>query len=344
LGTRDNLSSSFLSSTFFHGDPCRTIAARLGCRMVGLFFLASIIVLNRPQGLDTQSISLHWSAPHIYIKFRGLTRPVTETTTGHSQWEPPAAGPAGLEAPASGSPPPQAHAHGKRRQYAAGQTQAYYGGADAVAEPSYGAAGLGAAPQPQQLFTPGLVAENQFAAQQQGHQPPAPGQAPYYGQAEPEYINAPSFNQQPQYGQPPVDALAGQFGQIGMGQKQFQLYTTNLLTSPPEPRDLQHPPPEIRLPPNSCISPAPTANADSSYCRSTINAIPTTSSLLTKSKLPLALVITPYRSLNDGEEAVPLVTDTVIARCRRCRTYINPYVQFIDGGNRYVMLATGNYL
>ena len=312
--------------------------------MVGFFFLPFRIVLNRSQGLDTQSISLHWSAPHIYINFHGLTRPVAETATGHSQWEPPAAGPAGLEVPTGGSPPPQAHAHGKRRQYAAGQTQAYYGGADAVVEPSYGAAGLAAPPQPQQLFTPGLVAENQFAAQQQGHQPPAPGQTSYYGQGEPEYINGPSFNQQPQYGQqPPVDALANQFGQMGMGQKQFQLYTTNLLTSPPEPRDLQHPPPEIHLPPNSCISPSPTANADSSYCRSTINAIPTTSSLLTKSKLPLALVLTPYRSLNDGEEAVPLVTDTVIARCRRCRTYINPYVQFIDGGNRYVTPDAGNY-
>ena len=186
------------------------------------------------------------------------------------------------------------------------------------------------------MFTPGLAAENQFISQQV-QQPPAPGQQPsYFSQGEPEYINGPAFNQQPQYGQAPVDALANQFGQMGMGQKQFQLYTTNLLTSPPEPRDLQRPPPEIRLPPNSSVSPSPTANADPSYLRSTINAIPTTSSLLSKSKLPFALIITPYRSLNEGEDPVPLVTDTVIARCRRCRTYINPYVQFIDGGNRYV--------
>lgn len=187
------------------------------------------------------------------------------------------------------------------------------------------------------MFTPGLVAENQFAAQQV-QQSVAPGQPPsYYSQGEPEYINGPAFNQPPQYGQAPVDALTNQFGQMGMGQKQLQLYTANLLTSPPDPRDLQRPPPEIRLPPNSCVSPSPTANADPSYFRSTVNAIPTTSSLLSKSKLPLALIITPYRSLNEGEEPVPLVTDTVIARCRRCRTYINPYVQFIDGGNRYAL-------
>ncbi|KAF8802254.1 hypothetical protein BYT27DRAFT_7113454 [Phlegmacium glaucopus] len=259
-----------------------------------------------------------------------------ETASGHTQWEPPTHESAGLVDAASSEPPPTQH-HGKRRQYAPGQTQAYYAGDTAVLDPTYTTAGAGLPAQPQsgQLFTPGLAAENQFAAQQV-QQPAPPGQQPsYYSQSEPEYINAPAFNQQPQYGQPPVDALANQFGQMGMGQKQFQLYTTNLLTSPPEPRDLQRPPPEIRLPPNSCVSPSPTANADPSYLRSTINAIPTTSSLLSKSKLPLALVITPYRSLNEGEEQVPLVTDTVIARCRRCRTYINPYVQFIDGGNRW---------
>jgi hypothetical protein len=138
----------------------------------------------------------------------------------------------------------------------------------------------------------------------------------------------------PGYG---VGQLADQFGQMGMGgQKQHQLLTTNLLTAPPDPNDLNLPPPEIRLPPGASLSPMPTTLPDPSYQRSTINAVPTTSSLLSKSKLPFALILAPYRSLNEGEEPVPLVTDTVIARCRRCRTYMNPYVQFIDGGNRCV--------
>ncbi|KAF8644917.1 hypothetical protein AX16_008199 [Volvariella volvacea WC 439] len=259
-----------------------------------------------------------------------------DTTTGHSQWEPPAQGVQHIpDQLASATPPPSTH-HPKRRQYAAGQTQAYYGTPDPVADAGYN---LNAPPQPgppgPQLFTPGLAAENQFAVQQ-GQ--PATGPA-YYGQQQHEkvdYINTPQYGQQPAYGQAGVNALADQFGAMGIaGQKPFQLYTTNLLTSPPEPRELSRPPPEIRLPPNSCISPSPTANADPSYQRSTLNTIPTTSSLLGKSKVPLALIITPYRSLNPGEEPVPLVTDTVIARCRRCRTYINPYVQFIDGGNRW---------
>jgi protein transport protein SEC24 len=229
-----------------------------------------------------------------------------------------------------------AQSHGKRRQYAAGQTQAYYGANDAVADASYGTLGVQQQqPAPGgQLFTPGLAAEQQFAAQQQQQQPPQPlYHAP---PQDPQYINAPGFGQEPAYYPPaaPVNQLADQFSQMGMGQKPLPLYTTNLLTSPPDPRELTRPPPEIRLPPNSCITTSPYANADYTYQRCTLNAIPTTSSLLNKSKIPLGLVITPYRTTKEGEPQVPVVTDTVIARCRRCRTYINPYVQFIDGGNR----------
>ncbi|KIK56698.1 hypothetical protein GYMLUDRAFT_46999 [Collybiopsis luxurians FD-317 M1] len=251
-----------------------------------------------------------------------------ETATGHTQWEPPAgpAPPPSESTPAAAAAP--AH-HGKRRQYAAGQTQAYYGAEEtSMLQPM-------SQPPPQpgmepQLFTPGLAAPNQFAMQQQ-----ASGQPPYFdpshGQQQPDYLNGP---QQPVYPNP--NALADQFGQMGLGgQKPFSLQTANLLTSPPDPRELSLPPPEIRLPPNATVTPSQFANADSSYQRSTLNAFPNTSSLLSKSKIPLALVITPYRTVSENEQPVPLVTDTVIARCRRCRTYINPFVQFIDGGNRW---------
>lgn len=69
--------------------------------------------------------------------------------------------------------------------------------------------------------------------------------------------------------------------------------------------------------------------------RCTVTAIPKTSALLSKTKLPLALVLSPNRSLSATEAPVPVVTDTVIARCRRCRTFINPFVQFVDGGSRW---------
>ncbi|KAF8251896.1 COPII component protein [Wilcoxina mikolae CBS 423.85] len=69
--------------------------------------------------------------------------------------------------------------------------------------------------------------------------------------------------------------------------------------------------------------------------RSTINAVPATNSLLKRSKLPFALIIQPYTSLHDAEDPVPLVSDTVISRCRRCRSYINPYATFLDHGHRW---------
>jgi hypothetical protein len=202
-----------------------------------------------------------------------------------------------------------------------------------------GAGGPGPNPQPAQLFTPGLATENQFQQQQMQS-----SQTPYYGQTSgPEYINGPQppMYGQEQYGQSQasVNTLVDQFGQMNMGQKGLRLYTTNLLTSPPEPQELHRPPPEIVLPPNSTFSPSPLANADHTYQRCTLNAIPTTNSLLKKSNIPLGLILTPYRSVKEGDEPVPLVTDTVIARCRRCRTYINPYVQFIDGGNRYASIV-----
>ncbi|CDO68670.1 hypothetical protein BN946_scf184790.g19 [Trametes cinnabarina] len=261
-----------------------------------------------------------------------------ETATGRTQWEPPFLDPEAMNRAASVSPPPaQTLHHTKRRQYAPGQTQVYYG-ADTVVPPpgpAYGAVPAPTVQQPQ-LFTPGLAAGDGQFAQQQGA--PQPGAVPYYGapaQGEPEYINAPGFGQGPAYQPPGVNALADQFSHMNVGQKGLRLFTTNLLAAPPEPLELHRPPPDIVLPPNSCLSNSPFANSDPSYQRSTLNAIPTSNSLLQKSKIPLGLIITPYRSLKEGDEPVPLITDTVIARCRRCRTYINPYVQFIDGGNRW---------
>ncbi|KZT03773.1 protein transporter SEC24 [Laetiporus sulphureus 93-53] len=258
-----------------------------------------------------------------------------ETATGRTQWEVPELNPELGDIPPSMSPPPSyLHHHTKRRQYAAGQTQAYYN-TDGLSAGGTTYSAAATQPQPAQLFTPGLAAEGQFQQQQQQQQQMQSAQGGYFAPAgEPEYVNAPGFGQTQA---PAVGALADQFSAMNVngGQKRPQLFTINLLTAPPDPTDLHRPPPEICLPANACISPSPYANADSSYQRCTLNAIPVSNSILGKSKIPLALILTPYRSLKEGDPPVPLVTDTVIARCRRCRTYINPYVQFIDGGNRW---------
>ncbi|KAG8720549.1 COPII subunit [Ceratobasidium sp. 394] len=255
-----------------------------------------------------------------------------QTETGHTQWEPPIADAQQFQQ----DPGLQAHhgppAHSKRRQYAAGQSQAYSGATDMppIQPQGYADPGAGAQHAPA-FFTPGL----------EQTQPQPQPQPPYYGQdagygapvpAQPPYGQA-----QPAYGQQ-MNQMADQFAQMGMGgQKGYGIHTTNIIGTFLDPNELTNPPLEIRLPPNAAIAPSPVSNADPSYMRCTINAIPTTNALLAKTKLPFALVITPFRSVRevDHDQEVPLVTDTVIARCRRCRTYINPYVQFIDGGNRW---------
>lgn len=88
---------------------------------------------------------------------------------------------------------------------------------------------------------------------------------------------------------------------------------------------------------------SPHVNPDPSYKRCTLNTMPKSQSLLSKSKLPLALVLTPYRSVREslGDSPVPVIEDNCIARCRRCRAYINPFVTFIEGGNRWKCCMCG---
>ncbi|KAF1737075.1 Protein transport protein SEC24 [Beauveria bassiana] len=131
--------------------------------------------------------------------------------------------------------------------------------------------------------------------------------------------------------QPPSMPMAPQARQAALN----QLYPSDLLSQPFNVAELDLAPPPINLPPNSSVTRSETANCPPKYIRSTLNAVPTTNSLLKKSKLPLSLVIQPYGSLHDDEDDVPVVQDQVISRCRRCRTYINPYVTFMDHGHRW---------
>lgn len=116
-----------------------------------------------------------------------------------------------------------------------------------------------------------------------------------------------------------------------------QLYHTDLSKELPPPiSDLSLPPPPIVLPPNSTIIPnQEQPNAPAEYLRSTLNVVPTTSGLLKKSKLPFALVVNPYNSLLKEDENIPSALDTIISRCRRCRSYINPYVELVENGRRW---------
>ncbi|KAL1139045.1 hypothetical protein AAG570_009106 [Ranatra chinensis] len=67
-------------------------------------------------------------------------------------------------------------------------------------------------------------------------------------------------------------------------------------------------------------------NCSSEIFRCTLTKIPETKSLLDKSRLPLGVLIHPFKDLNQ----LSVIQCSVIVRCRACRTYINPFVYFID--------------
>ncbi|KNC80263.1 hypothetical protein SARC_07373 [Sphaeroforma arctica JP610] len=78
-------------------------------------------------------------------------------------------------------------------------------------------------------------------------------------------------------------------------------------------------------------------NCTPRFLRMTCNSIPNTEELSKTSRLPLVAVVQPLAEVLPGELPTPLVdmgTDGPI-RCRRCHAYINPFVQFVDGGRRY---------
>ncbi|KAH0599265.1 hypothetical protein MHUMG1_03382 [Metarhizium humberi] len=181
--------------------------------------------------------------------------------------------------------------------------------------------------QPQQQVPYGYQAPDQGYASA-GPQPSGPGVAGIT-----QGMGGMQLGGQPQQQyQQPGQAFTQQPARVG---PLNQLYPTDLMNNPFSVSELDLPPPPIVLPANSSVTPSPDANCSPRYIRSTLNAVPTTNSLLKKSKLPFALVIQPYGALHDDEDQIPVVQDQVIARCRRCRTYINPFVTFLDHGHRW---------
>lgn len=79
-------------------------------------------------------------------------------------------------------------------------------------------------------------------------------------------------------------------------------------------------------------------NASPKFARLTLNSIPSTAEALASTHLPLGLLLQPLASQQEGEQPIPVLDfgDTGPPRCRRCRTYMNPFMPFKSGGNKFV--------
>ncbi|XP_017269960.1 protein transport protein Sec24D [Kryptolebias marmoratus] len=78
-------------------------------------------------------------------------------------------------------------------------------------------------------------------------------------------------------------------------------------------------------------------NASPRFIRCTTYSLPCTADLAKQCQVPLASIIKPFASLPKNEAPLYVVNhgDTGPVRCNRCKAYMCPYMQFIDGGRRY---------
>ncbi|XP_074084413.1 protein transport protein Sec24D isoform X2 [Macrotis lagotis] len=78
-------------------------------------------------------------------------------------------------------------------------------------------------------------------------------------------------------------------------------------------------------------------NASPRYIRCTTYCFPTTSDMAKQSQLPLAAIIKPFATVPPNEVPLYLVNhgESGPVRCNRCKAYMCPFMQFIEGGRKY---------
>ena len=79
-------------------------------------------------------------------------------------------------------------------------------------------------------------------------------------------------------------------------------------------------------------------NSSPKFTRLTMNNIPATADALASTGLPLGLLLQPLAPQQPGELEIPVLDFGEIGppRCHRCRAYINPFMVFKAGGNKFV--------
>lgn len=78
-------------------------------------------------------------------------------------------------------------------------------------------------------------------------------------------------------------------------------------------------------------------NAFPHFVKSSVNFMPANSSLKQKAHVPLGFVIQPLAPIPEGYPELSSVNfgNSSVVRCKKCRTYINPFVKFDCGGKKW---------
>ncbi|KAF5727595.1 protein transport protein Sec-like [Tripterygium wilfordii] len=167
--------------------------------------------------------------------------------------------------------------------------------------------------------TPPPATASPFAARQGGYMPPPP-------------VGAPTGHMQHPGTLPPVGSTQGlteDFSSLSLSGS-----VPGTLDPGLDPKALPRPL-EGDVEPHAFSEMFP-GNCNSRYLRLTTNAMPNSQSLVSRWQLPLGAVVCPLAEAPEGEE-VPVLNfaSTGIIRCRRCRTYVNPYVTFAEAGRKW---------
>ena len=170
-----------------------------------------------------------------------------------------------------------------------------------------------------------------------GAQPSGPPGADFHGQP------SPSFRQTSGFSDPTSQLRSGEGSVTTSGR-----VDPEQVPSVPRARDtatqyyLNHvyPTMEQHVPPPAAVAYVAhdQGNSAPKFARLTINNVPATSESLASTGLPLGLILQPLAPLQEGEQPIPVLDfgESGPPRCRRCRTYINPFMTFRSGGNKLV--------
>ncbi|XP_055806658.1 protein transport protein SEC24 A isoform X1 [Solanum dulcamara] len=170
-----------------------------------------------------------------------------------------------------------------------------------------------------------------FPSQPGGYIPPVPAASSPYLSQQGGFGAPPAVTSQRPGSMPPTSAMQGlveDFSSFSIGSVPGSFDSG--LDSKVLPRPI-----EVDLERNVLSEMYP-MNCNSRFLRLTTSGIPNSQSLASRWHLSLGAVVCPLAEAPDGEE-VPVVNfaPTGIIRCRRCRTYVNPYVTFTDSGRKW---------
>ncbi|KAF3628095.1 Protein transport protein-like [Capsicum annuum] len=245
-----------------------------------------------------------------------------------------------------GSPPPGVNTFQPSQNVHQAPMQSQFSAARATTQPSSPLAGSAypaARPGFQSAF-PGYINQQPsgftqapprqsvpFPSQPGGYVPPVPAASSPYLAQQGGFAAPPPVTTQRPGSMPPTSAMQGlveDFSSFSIGSVPGSFDSG--LDSKVLPRPI-----EVDLERNILSEMYP-MNCSSRFLRLTTSGIPNSQSLASRWHLSLGAVVCPLAEAPDGDE-VPVVNfaPTGIIRCRRCRTYVNPYVTFTDSGRKW---------